>query len=94
MPLKGYEHRKAWEPILGMSRDKVIAYVRRDELEPGDEAFSSHYGVSTVESVYTKPGGLTTHITWKTNNPEYPRHEIYDSDSHIPLIKKRSPISG
>ena len=62
--------------------------VRRDYLRPGDRAFSSHYGVRTVEHV--RQGGTegqTTTILWlRPAGVQTPFSESYPSEAMIELL--------
>jgi hypothetical protein len=69
--------------------DEPLELVRRDSLQPGDVAYSSHYGKSVVEQVSSLGNeDQSTHIYWETPNPDHPRHEVYDSANTVPLVSR------
>ncbi len=79
---------ETWDTIIHAAgfagRTKM---VRRDSLQPGDYAISSHYGPRVVKDVsqHGNTGGAT-HIVWVGGTKERPFSERYDSHSEIPLI--------
>lgn len=65
-----------------------LELVRRDSLQPGDVAYSSHYGKSTVKAVdLAGDEGETTHIIWETPS-QHVRSERYPSYSRLPLVSR------
>lgn len=82
------EWRSTWNHMdLGGAR----RMVRRDTLQPGDKAWSSHYGLATVGYVLT--GGLTTEVCWIGQPSQgLARSERYEASSTVPLFSTATEV--
>ncbi|WP_159599139.1 hypothetical protein [Agromyces humi] len=76
-----------WQQLIPEGRDYEM--VRRDQLQPGDVAVSSHYGVRTVKRI-TLAGmnGETTQIDWEGGAWIHPMLERNDSHLLIPRLSR------
>ncbi len=82
------EYTREWSQF---KFDKPLEMVRRDSLQPGDVAYSSHYGKRTVERVtFLGDENQSTRIYWTDRKHAYQQqqNEIYDSASEVPLVSR------